>query len=98
MTAKGGNGFHRWRCRAHFHDPVGSPIVRENAVACREDNMRFIPGTLGHAAAVAALTALATPPASAQGLIVKKRLSASLAVEAVMEAVEVCKKAGYAVT
>ena len=45
-----------------------------------------------------ALTALSTPPASAQGLITKKRLSASLAMEAVMEAVEVCKKAGYAVT
>ena len=57
--------------------------------------MRF---TLGHAAVVAALTALAALPASAQGLITKKRLSSSLAMEAVMEAVEVCKKAGYAVT
>ena len=37
-------------------------------------------------------------PAFAQGLITKKRLSAALAMEAVMEAVDACKKAGYAVT
>ena len=60
--------------------------------------MRFIPRMLGHAAVVAALTALATLPVSAQDLITKKRLSSSLAMEAVMEAVDVCKKAGYAVT
>ena len=60
--------------------------------------MRVILATLGRAAVVVALTALATLPASAQGLITKKRLSAALAMEAVMEAVEVCKKAGYAVT
>jgi uncharacterized protein GlcG (DUF336 family) len=79
--------------RAHFHDTVGSPIVRERLW---EDSMRFNPATLCCAAAL--VTTLATLPASAQGLITKKRLSASLAMEAVMEAVEVCKKAGYAVT
>ena len=41
---------------------------------------------------------LAGSAATAQGLVTKKRLSAALAVEAVVEAVEVCKKAGYAVT
>jgi uncharacterized protein GlcG (DUF336 family) len=56
--------------------------------------MRFSATTFGRAAALVTLTALAALPASAQGLITKKRLSASLA----MEAVEVCKKAGYAVT
>jgi uncharacterized protein GlcG (DUF336 family) len=42
--------------------------------------------------------ALAMSAASAQGLIVKKRLSASLAMEAVTEAVAVCARSGYAVT
>jgi uncharacterized protein GlcG (DUF336 family) len=50
------------------------------------------------AAAALALTALVAPTVSAQGLITQKRLSASLAMEAVGEAVEVCKKSGYAVT
>jgi uncharacterized protein GlcG (DUF336 family) len=53
---------------------------------------------LGRAAGSVALIALLAPAASAQGLITKKRLSAPLAMEAVMEAVEVCRKAGYAVT
>jgi uncharacterized protein GlcG (DUF336 family) len=50
------------------------------------------------AAAAIVLTALVVPAVSAQGLITQKRLSASLAMEAVGEAVEVCKKHGYAVT
>jgi uncharacterized protein GlcG (DUF336 family) len=62
-----------------------------------EDNMRFNLAMLGRAAVVLAV-ALTTAPAFAQGLITKKRLSAVLAMEAVMEAVDVCKKAGYAVT
>ena len=48
--------------------------------------------------ALVLLIALTMSPASAQGLITKKRLAAALAMEAVMEAVETCKKAGYAVT
>ena len=52
----------------------------------------------GCATVVVAMTALTMSPALAQGLIAKKRLSAALAMEAVMEAVDVCKKAGYAVT
>jgi len=44
------------------------------------------------------MTALTMSSAFAQGLLTKKRLSAALAMEAVMEAVDVCKKAGYAVT
>ena len=52
----------------------------------------------GRMAVVFAMTALMTSPTFAQGLIIKKRLSAALAMEAVMEAVDVCKKAGYAVT
>jgi uncharacterized protein GlcG (DUF336 family) len=101
MIANRGNRFQRIRHArhaTHFHDTTGSPIVRENAVAFREDNMRFNSTTFGRVASVITLTTLATLPASAQGLITKKRLSASLAMEAVMEAVEVCKKAGYAVT
>ncbi len=50
------------------------------------------------AAAAIVLTALVVPAVSAQGLITQKRLSASLAMGAVGEAVEVCKKHGYAVT
>ncbi len=50
------------------------------------------------AAAAIVLTALVVPAVSAQGLITQKRLSAALAMEAVGEAVEVCKKHGYAVT
>ena len=46
-------------------------------------------------AVVAAMLGLSMPAASAQGLIVKKRLSAMLAHEAVAEAVAVCAKAGY---
>jgi uncharacterized protein GlcG (DUF336 family) len=53
---------------------------------------------LGRTAAAVTLMALAMSTVSAQGLITKKRLSAALAMEAVTEAVEVCKKAGYAVT
>jgi uncharacterized protein GlcG (DUF336 family) len=53
---------------------------------------------LGRLAVAVTLAALMTTATSAQGLIIKKRLSASLAIEAVTEAVEVCKKAGYAVT
>jgi uncharacterized protein GlcG (DUF336 family) len=49
-------------------------------------------------ALVVAMTALMASQAFAQGLITKKRLSAALAMEAVMEAVDACKKAGYAVT
>jgi uncharacterized protein GlcG (DUF336 family) len=52
----------------------------------------------GCMALVVAMTALMASQAFAQGLITKKRLSAALAMEAVMEAVDVCKKAGYAVT
>jgi uncharacterized protein GlcG (DUF336 family) len=53
---------------------------------------------LFRAAAAAVLTALAAPAVSAEGLVAQKRLSASLALEAVGDAVEVCKKNGYAVT
>jgi uncharacterized protein GlcG (DUF336 family) len=60
--------------------------------------MRVNLATLGRMAVAVTLTALATQPSLAQGLITKKRLSAALAMEAVTEAVEVCKKAGYAVT
>ena len=47
---------------------------------------------------VVAMSALMVSPTFAQGLITKKRLSAALAMEAVMEAVNACNKAGYAVT
>ena len=49
-------------------------------------------------AAAVTLMMLTTSLAVAQGLITKKRLSSSLAMEAVTEAVDVCRKAGYAVT
>jgi uncharacterized protein GlcG (DUF336 family) len=64
----------------------------------REDNMHAGFVTLGRLAVAAMLMASAAAPARAQGLIVKKHLSAALAVEAVTEAVDVCKKAGYTVT
>src|SRR5258708_27864027 len=64
----------------------------------REDSMRVNLAMSGCATVVAAMTALTMSSAFAQGLITKKRLSAALAMEAVMEAVGVCKKAGYAVT
>jgi uncharacterized protein GlcG (DUF336 family) len=64
----------------------------------REDSMGINLAMSGRIAAVIAMTALMISPAFAQGLITKKRLSAVLAMEAVMEAVDVCKKAGYAVT
>jgi len=64
----------------------------------REDSMRVNLAVSGCATVVVAMAALMTGPAFAQGLITKKRLSAALAMEAVMEAVDVCKKAGYAVT
>src|SRR5258708_5961032 len=63
----------------------------------REDDMR-VDLVSRSMAVVVAMAALATSPAFAQGLITKKRLSATLAMEAVMEAVDACKKAGYAVT
>jgi hypothetical protein len=63
----------------------------------QEDDMRVDLAMSGRTALVLATMAL-TSPAFAQGLITKKRLSAALAMEAVMEAVDVCKKAGYAVT
>ena len=47
---------------------------------------------------LAALIAVVSQSALGQGLIVKKRLSAGLAHEAVAEAVAVCAKSGYAVT
>ena len=47
---------------------------------------------------LAVFVAAASQPALSQGLIVKKRLSAMMAHEAVAEAVAVCAKAGYAVT
>ena len=53
---------------------------------------------IGQAGLVAILVALTAQAALSQGLILKKRLSAALAMEAVMEAVDVCKKAGYAVS
>jgi uncharacterized protein GlcG (DUF336 family) len=46
----------------------------------------------------AVLAASLSHAVQAEGLILKKRLSAALAMEAVMEAVSVCKKAGYAVS
>lgn len=49
-------------------------------------------------AAAVTLMVLATSLAVAQGLITNKRLSSSLAMEAVTDAVDVCRKAGYAVT
>jgi uncharacterized protein GlcG (DUF336 family) len=76
----------------------GSPIVDGNDVGFREDTMHAGYATLGRFAIAMTLTTLAVSSAPAQGLITKKRLSASLAMEAVMEAVDVCKKAGYAVT
>jgi uncharacterized protein GlcG (DUF336 family) len=60
--------------------------------------MRVSRAAFGGLAVLVTLTVLTTLPSSAQGLITKKRLSAALAMEAVTEAVEVCKKAGYAVT
>ena len=60
--------------------------------------MHVLPVAFGRAAVAVILTVLVTGPALAQGLITKKRLSAALAMEAVMEAVNVCNKAGYAVT
>src|SRR5882757_1163011 len=60
--------------------------------------MTAIAATMGRVGLAAMLVALTTQAALAQGLILKKRLSAALAMEAVMEAVEVCKKAGYAVS
>ena len=45
-----------------------------------------------------AYAACVSQAAVGQGLVVKKRLSAMLAHEAVAEAVAVCAKAGYAVT
>ena len=55
--------------------------------------MHVLPVAFGRAAAAVVLTALVTGPAPAQGLITKKRLSAALAMEAVMEAVNACNKA-----
>ena len=60
--------------------------------------MHVLPVAFGRAAVAIIMTALVTGPAPAQGLITKKRLSAALAMEAVMEAVNACNKAGYAVT
>ena len=54
--------------------------------------MRVNLAVSGCATVVVAMAALMTGPAFAQGLITKKRLSAALAMEAVMEAVDVCKK------
>ncbi len=57
--------------------------------------------TISHMRAVTLTLALGLAPlcaAQAQGLIVKKRLSATLAHEAVGEAVAACAKSGYAVT
>jgi uncharacterized protein GlcG (DUF336 family) len=53
---------------------------------------------IGHVGLAAMFVALTAHGASGQGLILKKRLSAVLAMEAAMEAVDVCKKAGYAVS
>jgi uncharacterized protein GlcG (DUF336 family) len=64
----------------------------------REDGMGINLAMSGRIAAAIAMTTLMASPTFAQGLITKKRLSAALAMEAVMEAVDVCKKAGYAVT
>jgi uncharacterized protein GlcG (DUF336 family) len=63
-----------------------------------EDEMHASFTNVGRAAIAVAMMAIAMPTASAEGLITKKRLSASLAMEAVMEAVAVCKKSGYSVT
>jgi uncharacterized protein GlcG (DUF336 family) len=60
--------------------------------------MHAISAALLRTTIAAVLLGLAGSAATAQGLVTKKRLSAALAVEAVVEAVEVCKKAGYAVT
>jgi uncharacterized protein GlcG (DUF336 family) len=53
---------------------------------------------IAHFSLATVLAAVSTCPVQAEGLILKKRLSAALAMEAVMEAVSVCKKAGYAVS
>jgi uncharacterized protein GlcG (DUF336 family) len=53
---------------------------------------------IAHVSLAAVLFAASTQAAWTEGLILKKRLSAALAMEAVMEAVSVCKKAGYAVS
>jgi uncharacterized protein GlcG (DUF336 family) len=53
---------------------------------------------IAHLSLAAVLLAASTQATPAEGLILKKRLSAALAMEAVMEAVGVCKKAGYAVS
>ena len=60
--------------------------------------MTAIAAMIGRVGLVAMLVGLTAQAALAQGLILKKRLSATLAMEAVMEAVDVCKKAGYAVS
>jgi uncharacterized protein GlcG (DUF336 family) len=89
---------HAKRRGARCGDAIGSPIVHGNTVGLREDNMHARIITFGNIAIAVAFAALVASPASAQGLIPQKRLSASLAMEAVMEAVDACKKAGYSVT
>jgi uncharacterized protein GlcG (DUF336 family) len=63
-----------------------------------EEDMAATLGRIARASLTAGLVALSTHAALAEGLIPKKRLSAMLAMEAVVEAVSVCKKAGYAVS
>jgi uncharacterized protein GlcG (DUF336 family) len=72
--------------------------LRRQHFGFRENSMNVNFAMSGRAAVVVAMTALMTTPTFAQGLIIKKRLSAALAMEAVMEAVDTCKKNGYAVT
>jgi uncharacterized protein GlcG (DUF336 family) len=77
--------------------PDGIAYRSQQRCGFREDDMR-VDLVSGRVAVAVAMTALMTSSAFAQGLITKKRLSAALAMEAVMEAVDACKKAGYAVT
>ena len=58
---------------------------------CRSKTVRAV-------ACASILFAIAAAPASADGLVTLKRLSASLANEAVAEAVAACARNGYAVT
>jgi uncharacterized protein GlcG (DUF336 family) len=78
--------------------PGGIAYRPQQRCGFREDSMRVNLAMSGCATVVIAMTALTMSSGFAQGLITKKRLSAALAMEAVMEAVDVCKKAGYAVT
>jgi uncharacterized protein GlcG (DUF336 family) len=60
--------------------------------------MRLRPASLGRAAAALPLLVLCAGPATAQGLVKKSYLSAALAHEALVTAVETCAKQGQQVS